>query len=110
MIRIKVLREEKNILQRDLSTSLNRTRACVSSWEQGKTEPSIEDLSKMADLFGVSVDYLIGRVDNAETKPENEEKQKSPEEIIAELFRTLPERQKWQTIGFVQALVKHNDF
>ena len=104
MIRLKELREEKEILQRDLSRALNRTRACVSSWEQGKTEPSIEDLVKMADLFNVSVDYLIGRSDDIGAVEEKDEPQKDPDKLIAELFCNLPERQKWQTIGFVQAI------
>ena len=110
MVRIKELREEKEILQRDLSKALNRTRACVSSWEQGKTEPSIEDLIKMADLFNVTVDYLVGRTDESEINDKNNQPQKSPDEIISELFGGLPDRQKWHTIGFVQALYKGDDF
>ncbi len=33
----------------------------VFKWEAGKSEPDIAALAKMADIFGVSVDYLLGR-------------------------------------------------
>ena len=60
MFRLKEIREEKGVLQKDLAAALNRTRACISSWEQGKTEPAIEDLIKLADFFEVSIDVLLG--------------------------------------------------
>ena len=62
MLRLKDLREEKGVLQKELAHAINRTRACISSWEQGKTEPSIDDLLKLADFFEVTVDCLVGRV------------------------------------------------
>lgn len=61
MLNIKDFRIEKNILQKDLALFLNRTPTCISDWERGKREPSVEDLIKLADFFGCSVDYLIGR-------------------------------------------------
>ena len=44
MLRLKELREEKKLQQKDLAEKMNRTIACISSWETGKTEPSIDDL------------------------------------------------------------------
>ena len=37
------------------------TCSCISSWEKEITEPSIDDLIRLADFFGCTVDYLIGR-------------------------------------------------
>lgn len=63
MLRLKELREQNGKLQREVASSLNRSKECISAWELGKTEPSIDDLKKLADYFNCSVDYLIGRED-----------------------------------------------
>lgn len=58
---LKRLREEKNLSQRDISEYLGITRQAVAAYEIGKREPDYETLRSLADYFGVSVDYLIGR-------------------------------------------------
>lgn len=63
MLNIKELRMEKNVFQKDIAKALNCTTSCVSSWEKGLTQPSIENLTQLADFFGCSVDYLIGHSD-----------------------------------------------
>lgn len=60
MNRIKELRENAHLLQDDLAENLNVKRNTVSSWERGRTEPDFESLRKMAEIFGVSVDYILG--------------------------------------------------
>lgn len=77
MLRLKDLRKEKGVLQKELAYAINRTRACISSWEQGKTEPSIDDLLKIADFFEVTVDYLVGREGCFEKQPDEKNKKKS---------------------------------
>ena len=56
---IRRLRAEKGINQEQLAEQLHVTRQAVSNWENGKTQPDIEMLTKMAEIFGVSVEYLI---------------------------------------------------
>ena len=51
MLRLQEIREERNILQKDLASRLDKTRACVSSWETGKTEPDIESLIKAKSYY-----------------------------------------------------------
>lgn len=60
MNRIKELRDNAHLLQDDLAEKLNVKRNTVSSWERGRTEPDFESLRKMAEIFGVSVDYILG--------------------------------------------------
>ncbi len=60
MIRLFELRLEKNLSQRELAKELNISQGTYNNWENGKTEPSIEDLIEISKLFKVSVDYLIG--------------------------------------------------
>ena len=57
--RIRDLRRDKGWSQAELADKLGVTGAVVSKWETGTGSPGLESVSVMADLFGVSVDYLI---------------------------------------------------
>lgn len=63
MIRLLELRNEKNLSQRELAKIMNVSQGTYNNWENANTQPSIEQLIVLADFFGVSVDYLIGRTD-----------------------------------------------
>lgn len=56
---IKKIRSEKNMIQEQLAESLHVTRQAVSNWEQGKTQPDVETLSVMAEVFDVPVENVI---------------------------------------------------
>ena len=56
---IKDLRKEKNMTQDELAEKLNVTRQAVSNWENGKTQPDIETLTQLAEVFDVSVERII---------------------------------------------------
>ena len=59
---LKNLRNEAQINQKNLAAQFNVTQATISSWENGRTAPSFDQLIEIADYFDVSVDYLIGRM------------------------------------------------
>ena len=61
--RIKELRKEKGLKQEDVAKSLNVTKATVSRWEASKVEPDYRTLVKLAKLFKVKTDYLLGLED-----------------------------------------------
>lgn len=63
--RIKTLREEQEMTQTDLAKRLNITRSSVNAWEQGISTPSTQFVVELAELFGVSTDYLLGMKKNA---------------------------------------------
>ena len=58
---IKRLRVARGVSQVALARVLGVTKQCVSNWENGNVLPSIEMLVRLADLFGVTTDYLLGR-------------------------------------------------
>ncbi|MCI1960954.1 MAG: helix-turn-helix transcriptional regulator [Clostridiales bacterium] len=60
--RLLKLMKENNITPYRLSKETGITQATLSRWKTGKTDPSIETLKKIADYFGVSLDYLLGDV------------------------------------------------
>lgn len=58
---IRMNRLSKGMTQDDLSKMLGVSRMTICSWEAGSTEPSINSCFRMADIFGVTLDYLAGR-------------------------------------------------
>lgn len=69
MERLKMLRSARGVLQKDIAALLGIDRTTYVKYEKGVSEPSIETLLKLADYFGVSVDFLLGREDE-DTKKE----------------------------------------
>ncbi|MFR5833933.1 MAG: helix-turn-helix domain-containing protein [Acutalibacteraceae bacterium] len=59
--RIKNLMNEERISQAELARSVGISQSAVCNWLNGKKEPSIDSLWRLADFFDVSVDYIIGR-------------------------------------------------
>ena len=57
------LRIENNLSRVQLAEKLNVSVRLISYWENGKRECDFNMLIKIADLFSVSVDYLLGRKD-----------------------------------------------
>ena len=58
---LKVERIKKGYSQEELSIKLNVTQGAYASWEIGRTRPNIEKLIEIADILGLSTDYLLGR-------------------------------------------------
>lgn len=56
---IKKLRKEKNLSQEQLAEQLHVTRQAVSNWENEKTQPDVDTLTQLADVFDVSVERII---------------------------------------------------
>jgi transcriptional regulator with XRE-family HTH domain len=63
-LRLKELRKQRHLSQRDLADKLQVAQQTIGGWETGRTEPNNELLSKLADFFGVTVDYLLGRTND----------------------------------------------
>lgn len=61
--RLRYLREEHGIKQEDMAKKLNISTSAYGYYEQGRNEPSLDSIKKMADIFDVSVDYLLGIID-----------------------------------------------
>ncbi len=59
-IRLKELRESKNISQAQLAKDLQVSNGCVGMWESKKQIPPAQKLMQIANYFNVSIDYLLG--------------------------------------------------
>lgn len=58
--RLKELRKEKRLTQVKLGEMLNYGYTAIANYESGRNQPSIPDLKKIASIFNVSMDYLLG--------------------------------------------------
>lgn len=58
--RIKELRTSMGLNQIQFGRKLFVTKQCISNWENGNIQPSIDMLIKIAQTFSVSADYLLG--------------------------------------------------
>ncbi len=61
--KIREIRIAKKISQVELAKALGVTKQSVSNWENDNIQPSVEMLSKIADVLCVTTDYLLGRDD-----------------------------------------------
>lgn len=65
-MRLRELREARNISQLKLALDLNMNQNTISRYETGAREADYVTLIKIADYFNVSIDYLLERTENPE--------------------------------------------
>ena len=56
----KELRKKRSLTQEELAQELNLTQTAISKWEKEVAFPDVMTLKKIADFYGVSIDYLLG--------------------------------------------------
>ena len=92
MNRLRECREKAGLTQKQVAITLKLAGPSVSNWESGKTKPSRENIQKLADLYNVSVDYLLCREDDtAQTADEPADDDRELWEL-REKVRRDPER------------------
>ena len=100
---IKKLREEKGMTQEELAEKLNVTRQAVSNWETGRTQPDIETLTRLAEVFDVSVERIIYGSERKERIVHvNRNIQIGPKEGLnmGAALAMIISYAKWQSIGW----------
>jgi putative transcriptional regulator len=69
--RLKTLRKQVKLTQAQIAEKLNISQQAYASWERGAKKPTQENLVKIAQILNVSVDYLVGNLDNTEDELDN---------------------------------------
>lgn len=64
---LSILRKKQKRTAKDIAKLINVAPNTLSQYENGVSEPSVDTLTKLADLYGVSLDYLIKGEDNGIT-------------------------------------------
>ena len=67
--RIRDLREDRDLLQKDLAAYLQCSQVCYSYYEMGKRDIPTDVLLRLADFYSTSTDYLLGRTDDPSPYP-----------------------------------------
>ena len=100
--RLKKLREDKNINQIVLGKHLGFGATAISSYENGRNEPSVDTLIRIAKYFVVTVDYLLG----VEDSPKWMEQVYEEEVNLLYDFRKLETAEKELVSSVIKALCR----
>ena len=60
MLNLRILRESKKLTQKDMAEILQVSKPTYCHYETGRYEPDLKTIFRLADYFGVSIDYLLG--------------------------------------------------
>ena len=69
--RLKEIREDKDLLQKDIAKILNVTQVAYSCYEIGRRQIPIDALIKLALFYHTSIDYLLGLTDERKPYPKS---------------------------------------
>jgi transcriptional regulator with XRE-family HTH domain len=90
--RMRELRKEKRISLEKLAEMMGTTKATLSRYENSKRVPNIEFVEKLAKIFNVSVDYLLGHTDIRNPADEITEAVEDDPELL-EFWNELKQRE-----------------
>jgi transcriptional regulator with XRE-family HTH domain len=97
-MRLKEIRNKKNITQIRLSVAAEVSQETISAYESGKALPSAETLIKIADFLDVSIDYLLERTDN----PLVNSSIKDEDNEIINIYHSLDKNQKEDVLTYAK--------
>lgn len=104
--KIKELRTTKRMTQQQVADILGITRPAYTAYESGKRQPDFDTLQKLAEIYEVSTDYLLGTTDKKETK--GEEASSYVKTIAAHMDDNLTEEQFNNIIDYIDFITnKH---
>lgn len=92
--KIKELRKNSKITQEQLGNAIGVSKMAISYFEKGKKSPGRESLKKIADYFGVTTDYLLGRSEDPELNEEEDKVVSEEGKNIMSLIESLPEDER----------------
>lgn len=102
--RLKEIRLEKKLTQKEIAIKLNITQQTYSDYETGRTDPDIETLILIGDILETRIDYLLGREDDfgnvhvQGTAPQLT----ADEKELLDIFRSLRREYKVQILEYTR--------
>ena len=103
---IKNIRISQGKTQKEVAEMGGFRQGIYANWENDRYLPGAESLIKLADCFGCTVDYLLGREseDGVIVVSESNEYTQNEKDLI-ELFRQLSVRQQYAALGFMKGML-----
>lgn len=99
--RIRDLRDIRNMSQVRLAIELEVSQETVSAYESGKHFPSYATLVKLSEIFGVSIDYLMGRTDEPAQK---EMGLTTDEQMLLDKYRRLNAMGRAKVVAYLDGI------
>lgn len=99
--RFEHLLQKNNVTAYRVAKETGIAQTTFSDWKKGKSSPKFEKLSKIADYFGVPIEYFTGE---EQTAPE--EREPSENEELFRIFSSLPEDQQKSIADLIRSLSK----
>lgn len=96
--RLRQLRTERNITQEELGKALNSNKSSISHYESNRRLPDANTISRFAEFFNVTVDYILGRSDIRTAEQPNtdeceiEYKEASQEQVYHTIKKVLVDK------------------
>ena len=102
--RLRNLRQEQNLTAKEIASKLNCSQSLVYEWEKGRSEPSVNALMLLSDIFDCSIDYLVGREDDFGVINQTGNSLTYIQQELLFSFNLLDRDKQQQVIGFCKAL------
>ena len=107
---LKKSRDEKGLSQKALADILGVSQGTIGNWESGVREPNFKTIEKLADFFDVSVDFLLGRNNEALSTPDYTSNKVSPalsetEQELIRIFRSVSVREQTKILSYAFEIV-----
>lgn len=96
---LRELREKRGLTLEQVADAVGLRNQYVSNYELGKRKPDYDTLCRLADFFGVSVDYILGR--ESEEKPSGNNTEGLEEEFVR-LFKSLPLEDQERELAYLR--------
>ena len=93
--RIKDCRQRCALTQEQLAEKMSVSRQAVTKWESGQSAPSTDNLFRLADIFGTTVDFLLTESESSQAKPDTpllEPHPESPAAVLAGWISNMKDR------------------
>ena len=106
-MRLRELREERNLTQDDVAKAIKTSRTNIGRWEKELNEPGANLIIDLANFFQCSTDYLLGRSDdfgNVTVQQKSPSNLTPEEQKLLDDFRSLPRSERNQASEYVHYL------
>lgn len=103
---LKKLRQDNNLTQDELAKKIETSRSNIANYENDKNMPSVDILEKLAKLFNVTIDYLLGKSDIR--NPEKADLDKLQIGLSAKDYSNITDEQIKQIEDFAKFVLKDN--
>ena len=101
-IRLKELREQRNLSMRQFAELMETHKKTVYTWEHDWFIPGTSNLMRISEFYGVSADYILYGIVTEDNEIEKTLNKHSRTKQVMEQFRKLSKEQHEQAIGFLE--------